>query len=178
MRDIKLKFKLFIVLVILYVANFCSVTFACDSSEVGCNQVLQQQQRDAWIYYQGGGDIGNGTLGSDNSAYIPPKVITLPDSWGALAESAKTGAMGVASKKASKQESKKAALQNCALKGASDCKVLMTYKNTCVGIAASSSGGKYAHNPNISVLRQQLLSDCSKDSNGEQCKIVYEECMP
>ena len=54
----------------------------------------------------------------------------------------------------------------------------MTYKNTCVGIAASSSGGKYAHNPNVNVLRQQLLSDCSKDSNGEQCKIVYEECMP
>ena len=114
----------------------------------------------------------------ETPSYTPPVVITLPDSWGALAESAKTGAMGVASKKASKQESKKAALQNCALKGASDCKVLMTYKNTCVGIAASSSGGKYAHNPNISVLRQQLLSDCSKDSNGEQCKIVYEECMP
>ena len=41
---------------------------------------------------------------SDSSAYIPPTVITLPDSWGAIALGSK--AIGIASKQASKQASK------------------------------------------------------------------------
>ena len=42
-----------------------------------------------------------GNNGGDSApVYIPPTVITLPDSWGALAQSATTKAMGVASKQA------------------------------------------------------------------------------
>ena len=120
-----------------------------------------------------------GNNGGDSApVYIPPTVITLPDSWGALAQSATTKAMGVASKQASKQASKLLALQNCASNGASDCKVLITYKNTCVAIAQNVATASYGHNPNISILREQLLKGCSDSSNGERCKIVYEECMP
>ena len=64
---------------------------------MACNSQNEDEIRRA-----NNGYYGNG---SDDSTYIPPKVITLPDSWGALAESAKTGAMGVASKQASKQAS-------------------------------------------------------------------------
>ena len=46
------------------------------------------------------GDNGGG----DAPAYRPPKVIILPDSWGAIAVG--SGSMGVASKQASKQASK------------------------------------------------------------------------
>ena len=54
----------------------------------------------------------------------------------------------------------------------------MTYKNTCVAIAQNAATASYGHNPNISILREQWLKGCSDSSNGERCKIVYEECMP
>ena len=110
-------------------------------------------------------------------SYTPPTVITLPDSWGAIAQSPTTGLWAKASKQVSKQASKQLALQNCASTGASDCKVLVTYKNTCIGWVASSTVAQYAHNPDLNVLRKQLFDGCSKASNGEQCKVVYEECM-
>ena len=49
-------------------------------------------------YYQGGGGGYSGPIITP-----PPEMITLPDSWGAIAQSATTKAVGVASKQASKQ---------------------------------------------------------------------------
>ena len=107
-------------------------------------------------------------------SYTPPTVITLPDSWGAIAVG--TGSMGVASKQTSKQTSKLLALQNCASTGVTDCKVVDVYKNTCAVIVDGRIRSYMVH-PNLSKARQEALDDCTKASNGQQCKVVYEECM-
>ena len=35
----------------------------------------------------------------------------------------------------------------------------------------------YAFQPDISKARQEALSGCKPNNNGQACKIVYEECM-
>ena len=47
------------------------------------------------------GWYGNNNGGGEAPVYVPPKVIILPDSWGAIAMGSKN--IGVASKQASKQ---------------------------------------------------------------------------
>ena len=44
-------------------------------------------------------------------------------------------------------------------------------------IKTSSMMGNFYTDPNLMVLRQKALNECSKIS-GEKCQIVYEECMP
>ena len=67
------------------------------------------------------GDNGGG----DAPAYRPPKVIILPDSWGAIAVG--SGSMGVASKQASKQASRPTKLCIYGLYGLQDIYVVQKY---------------------------------------------------
>ena len=110
-------------------------------------------------YYQGGGGGYSGPIVTQ-----PPKIVILPDSWGAFAQSPTTGLWGAASKQA--------ALQNCIATGANDCKVLEVYKNTCIVLTNIS----LATDPNLQKARQVAMSRCSRDN--KECRIVYEECMP
>ena len=79
-------------------------------ADMGCAGTGQLDPNTMQCFYPDGSS-GNYMYGNDagysggTPTYTPPTVITLPDSWGALAESAATGAMGVASKQASKQAS-------------------------------------------------------------------------
>ena len=149
-------------------------------ADMGCAGTGQLDPNTMQCFYPDGSS-GNYMYGNDagysggTPTYIPPTVITLPDSWGAIAVGSSSA--GMASKQTSKQTSKQLALQHCASGGASDCKVLEVYKNTCVVVADGVANRNYVTNPDVNQARQTALSGCKANNNGQACKIVYEECM-
>lgn len=58
---------------------------------------------------------------------------------GAIANSNSTGEAGSAVGKLSEEEAERVALRQCAVGGAGDCKVQLTYKNQCSALVASDS---------------------------------------
>ena len=73
---------------------------ACYDGSPECAAIYYNMIDQTSPYYQGGGGGYSGPIITP-----PPEMITLPDSWGAIAQSATTNAVGVASKQASKQAS-------------------------------------------------------------------------
>ena len=64
-----------------------------------CSAIQNEMGNPSSPYYQGGGGYYYEPI------ITPPPEMIMPDSWGAIAQSATTNAVGVASKQASKQAS-------------------------------------------------------------------------
>jgi hypothetical protein len=116
-----------------------------------------------------GGDSGG------NGGYVPPTVIHLPTSYGAVALDLKTNTYGYSSKQASEQASKQAALADCGKKG---CKVFHTYSNSCTAMAYGWVSGRgnffMIGDENIQLAQQKALGNCQ--SQYGNCEIVMSEC--
>ena len=120
---------------------------------------------------QAGGGGGSG----GNGGYVPPTVIHLPTSYGAVALDLKTNTYGYSSKQASEQASKQAALADCGKKG---CKVFHTYSNSCTAMAYGWVSGRgnffMIGDENIQLAQQKALGNCQ--SQYGNCEIVMSEC--
>lgn len=66
---------------------------------------------------------------------------------GAIANSNSTGEAGSAVGKLSEEEAERVALRQCAVGGAGDCKVQLTYKNQCSALVASDSESFFQASP-------------------------------
>ena len=110
-----------------------------------------------------------------NGGYVPPTVIHLPTSYGAVALDLKTNTYGYSSKQASEQASKQAALADCGKKG---CKVFHTYSNSCTAMAYGWVSGRgnffMIGDENIQLAQQKALGNCQ--SQYGNCEIVMSEC--
>ena len=120
----------------------------------------------------GAGEGWDPSGGGSSSGYIPPTVV---NSWGAAAWSKSTGMIGVASKQASKQASKRLALQNCG----TDCEISQVYKNTCIAIATGEESNgmwrnTYSTNPDLETAKTTGLTLCASNSNN--CNVIYTDC--
>jgi len=79
-----------------------------------------------------------------------------------------------------KSDAAKEAQDRCASQGASDCRVLMTYKNQC---AAYAYGKRSGMDGVVSTTRARskdeaassALQHCVVDG-GQACKVVYTDC--
>ena len=116
----------------------------------------------------GGGGGGGGRSGG----YVPPTVIHLPTSYGAVAWDGKTNTYGYSSKQASKQ----AALADCGTRG---CKIINWYSNSC-SAAAFGNTNKKGWFTNKSALNPQdaernALNACY-ETGMPNCQIVMSEC--
>ncbi len=121
---------------------------------------------------QAGGGGGSG----GNGGYVPPTVILLPTSYGAVALDSKTNTYGYSSRQVSERASKQAALADC---GRKDCKIVSMYANACIAAA-------YGYVPNVSgnfatagdvnqrVAEQKALAACEEKT--DNCQIVMSEC--
>ncbi|WP_349969997.1 DUF4189 domain-containing protein [Pseudomonas caspiana] len=95
--------------------------------------------------------------------------------WGAIAHSSTTGEAGSAVGKFSEGEAEQAALRQCAIEGASDCKVSLTYYNQCAALVASDSQSFFQ--ASVSERRSiKLAKKSCEESDSGKCKVIYSEC--
>ncbi len=85
--------------------------------------------------------------------------------------------MGASKGHKDKSAAETEAQERCAQYGATDCKVLTTYKNQCVAYATAQEGRKVRTNTGASreSATQNVLAACSMESIG-QCKVLYTDC--
>ncbi|WP_083468394.1 DUF4189 domain-containing protein [Stenotrophomonas pictorum] len=97
--------------------------------------------------------------------------------WGAISM-ASNGKVGIAWGLRRKRDAINDAVQRCENQGASDCRVLLSYKNQCAAIATSVIGVQktgYASSETVgaaSVLARQFCSD----EGGTECEVVHANC--
>ena len=105
----------------------------------------------------------------------------LEDSWGALAFSASSGTLGDAVNEYSKELAEQAALERCAAKGATDCKLMAHYANSCIAVAVAtapaglnlSAIGMDDHRPNA---EREAAQNCIK-GGAKKCRMFYNNCV-
>lgn len=96
--------------------------------------------------------------------------------WGAIATSRALGEAGTSANKLSEDDARAAAIYQCALGGATDCEVHLTYRNQCAAFASSQSAGTYFQAAETEKIAIKLAkSNCDKNSESE-CKVRYSGC--
>ncbi|SEO82425.1 protein of unknown function [Luteibacter sp. UNC138MFCol5.1] len=96
------------------------------------------------------------------------------DSWGSIAIDDDTGQAGTITGRRSREDAERAALHDCGLKGASGCKIVMTYRNQCAAVAWGKAGGRVARNPTENGAQDDAMEECKRNMNG--CRVVYSGC--
>lgn len=95
--------------------------------------------------------------------------------WGAIATSRALGEAGTSANKLSEDEARAAAIYQCALGGATDCEVHLTYHNQCAAFATSSADTYFASAESEKRAIKLARNNCEKDSDSE-CKVMYSGC--
>lgn len=95
--------------------------------------------------------------------------------WGAFAGSDSTGEAGTSANKLSESEAKAAALRQCALSGAKDCKIDLVYRNQCAAITTTPNRSYFQSAPTEQEAAEMAMKSCVKGNSGE-CKVLYSEC--
>ncbi|UZB01843.1 DUF4189 domain-containing protein [Xanthomonas citri pv. fuscans] len=95
--------------------------------------------------------------------------------WGAIARSNSTGEAGSAVGKFSESEARQAAIQQCALGGAKDCEVRLSYQNQCAALVSSSSRSFYHSSASKKTAIKSASRSCEASDTGS-CKVIYFEC--
>lgn len=118
---------------------------------------------------------------SSRSSYAETAYSHLEDSWGALAFSASRGALGDAVNEYTKELAEEAALKRCAARGATDCKLMAHYANSCIAVAiATEPAGlslsaigmdKYPNN-----AEREAAQNCIK-GGAKKCRMFYNNCV-
>jgi hypothetical protein len=96
------------------------------------------------------------------------------DSWGAIAIDDQNGDAGTIANRDSKAAAEAAAMRDCAVRGATGCKIALTYHNQCAAIAWGDSARAAAGNPNEQGAKDDAMRLCQKSTSG--CKVVYSAC--
>jgi len=99
------------------------------------------------------------------------------DLYGAIAYSAETRKIGVASDNGSQTEAEGVALQNCRVEAgsATDCKVVMWVRNACAALAIGQDGGWGTDWGNDrAAAERKALAVCGKYS--QTCQVVRRVC--
>ncbi|WP_239687053.1 DUF4189 domain-containing protein [Xanthomonas nasturtii] len=95
--------------------------------------------------------------------------------WGAIARSNSTGEAGSAVGKFSESEAQQAATEQCALGGAKDCEVRLSYQNQCAALVSSNSQSFYHSSVSKKAAIKSASKSCEASDTGS-CKVIYSEC--
>ncbi|QWT22457.1 DUF4189 domain-containing protein [Bacillus sp. NP157] len=86
-----------------------------------------------------------------------------------------SGRTGVANDERSKSDAIAKATNTCTADGSSHCKVMISFRNTCVAYATGDSGYNTAFtNPSEDTAKRDALSDCKGRDTG--CEVIYSAC--
>ena len=102
----------------------------------------------------------------------PPPV--WKDSWGAIVIDSETGGAGTIIERDTKSQAVRDATRDCESRGATGCKVELTYYNQCAAVGWGMGGHGVASAPTKDQAEDHAMSSCSKVAS--ECKIVYSDC--
>ncbi|WDK02767.1 DUF4189 domain-containing protein [Xanthomonas campestris] len=144
--------------------NFCPAAFAQTACPVGVAPGSPQCGPDS------------GTSRGDASNPPPPRPTgEWIKTWGAIAGSDNTGEVGTTVGKLSESDAKQAAIRQCALGGADDCRVDLVYHNQCAAFAISQSETFFQASP-TEQRAINLVKKVCEESNSGSCKVRYSGC--
>lgn len=144
--------------------------FASSSAVHSQNCQWRQQGTQGPGWYDAGGGVCNNA--SQQSA--APSVRWM-SRWGAIATSSSMGDTGTVVGQDSRREAERIALQRCgAQDGIPDCKVRLSYRDSCAAIAWGGGRIGMASAPSIEEASLKALVECYK--KGRECKTYYTEC--
>lgn len=118
--------------------------------------------------------------GAGGAAREPEPAGQWHKTWGGIASSNATADAGVASGRPSKESAEQMALADCSRRGASDCRVIFTYRNQCVAwLVPNSQGG--ASRAGLASAKEpaearKLAQQSCVDTDGKSCQVAYEDC--
>ncbi|GFM81379.1 hypothetical protein PSCICN_20710 [Pseudomonas cichorii] len=78
--------------------------------------------------------------------------------------------------KLTEEEARSAAIYQCALGGATDCKVDLAYKNQCVALVSSEINSVVQASASEQRAIDLAMDSCKEDSGGRECKVMYTAC--
>ncbi|MBE0315817.1 MULTISPECIES: DUF4189 domain-containing protein [Xanthomonas] len=117
----------------------------------------------------------SGTSRGDAPASPPRPTGEWIKTWGAIARSNSTGEAGSAVGKLSEREAQQAAIRQCALGGAGDCEVRLSYQNQCAALVSSKSRSFYQSSATEKIAIELAVKAC-EESNSGSCEVAYSEC--
>ncbi|QWT22454.1 DUF4189 domain-containing protein [Bacillus sp. NP157] len=94
--------------------------------------------------------------------------------WGAVVSDQATGNTGVAEGQRSKDDAVDSAMKDCKSDGSRNCRVVESFRNTCVAVAAARRYSGSAVNTDLGKARAKAMNECSK--GGTSCTIIYSAC--
>ena len=137
-------------------------------------------------YYDNSGyhnaPIGSGNSGSsygNNYAPSSPRVIIVPNKYGAIASS-KDGQVGVAANMPSMKAAEKQALANCAKEASEECLINAKTRNGCIAASIGiTSQGFYSYyftaEDHKFEADEEVMTRCQETGSSE-CKLIYSAC--
>lgn len=112
--------------------------------------------------------------GRGNAAPPEPKPIW-KETWGAIAIDSKTGNAGTVTDRDSKSDAAADAMHDCAMRGATGCRVELTYFNQCAAVAWGNAGRGLGRSPDKADAEDLAMQSCEKSAT-DGCKVVYSGC--
>jgi hypothetical protein len=103
-----------------------------------------------------------------------PMAARAADSFGAIAYSPATGQIGWVKNDAEKADAEKTAMDHCAEKGATDCALANTVKNSCAAIATGDNGWGSNWDDTVAAAESKTLATCGQYT--VNCKIAISFC--
>lgn len=135
------------------------------------------------------GQYPHNTPGLNTCIPIPAASQRLPTgpkwkaTWGAIAMDDDSGATGVTVGSKSERAAYKEALDRCRKKGATHCKVALTYTNQCASVARTTTVSRtgqwqvaLSSGADEAASGQAAMKDCRAKANGGACELVYTDC--
>ncbi|MHB1057819.1 MAG: DUF4189 domain-containing protein [Rhodanobacter sp.] len=115
---------------------------------------------------------GYSNQGQNPAQPAPPQ---WADRWGAIASYVPKGILGTSSNLPNPEQAKQAAIMDCQAKGASTCKIEISYGNQCVAMIVGHPGYSIAVGPTANDAEQSGMKMCS-DGGDTNCHVYYSAC--
>jgi hypothetical protein len=97
------------------------------------------------------------------------------NAWGAIATDVSKGAVGASYDQSDEQQAKMAAINNCTSNGGANCKIEITYGNSCVAMLQGDNGYTTGRAETIDKAIKIGMESCSK-SGINNCAARYTSC--
>jgi hypothetical protein len=97
--------------------------------------------------------------------------------WGAIVTDGSKAVLGVAHGKMSKPDAETFAMIDCRSKGGTQCKLQVSYANSCGVLVVGDQGFNASNAPTLDEAIQSSMKVCRADGD-TGCHVYYSDCSP
>lgn len=97
--------------------------------------------------------------------------------WGSYVLSEDEGITGWSLNELNADTANESAISNCISKGGTQCKVVITYQNSCIAVAASDGGGYAYTDQTRDMASSKAMNSCER-AGEKNCRLFRIECSP